>query len=314
MRPWQILITSTIAATIADIMLFWVSGSQSGVILFATEQWRAIAAIWLFSYSIAALVLTTITTLAAVRNEPRRVQLRRHIEWLALTQYFTAIILLLGLWAVDAGAATSLGPAHPAIFGHTVSLAGGGALAAAGLISWGVVVLGTAMHRRVTAEQTTEKPEILQLRLLRQSIEQLRTQMPSPAISPTDYTQFMGLIEKEHQALLDLTTQVNKLSRNTRRDFAEIKKTLADRMSIEFDGLSATVISDLAAALRDSVAALDAAIARFEEMCSFWAAETPRADGRLPISGATRSRASAELSTLLQELTTPTASEGDRQD
>src|SRR5713226_8392864 len=107
MGSWQIIVASAAAATIAAALMFQPGGFPSRPELAALllMHWPAIAVVWLGLYGVTTLVLTTLAAFLEVGSlTPRRVWddgARRFFVQLAVTQYYTSVLALLGLGLSD---------------------------------------------------------------------------------------------------------------------------------------------------------------------------------------------------------------------
>jgi len=354
MRSGQIIAASAVAATSVSAFRFlpgvmlW-PGGMAALLL---ANWPAIAVVWLGSYGVTALVLTTLAAFLQVRSGTRRRgwgdRMGRYAVQLAVTQYFTSMLALFALGFSRVTIETALFPVLPSSLGDSPALAACGAMVVIGLLG-GLLLTAT----RVTGEgpqMRSGAPGIRAGRLFDQASappvapapadaaadaeEQPlavpvldgvagAAHQPSPGPEPApanvmiDVEQLAALIEQAQrpvlEAIRDLASSVNRL----RRGHGEIKFLLQDRgskRSTESDAASPSAEEDAASQLRSVVAAVDASVTKLGEMALLLStSETPAATSReAPISPGSRSQLSAELQALLRDLTSA-ADRGDPQ-
>ena len=323
MRSWQIIVASAAAATIADALLFQPGGFPSWPELAALllAHWPAIAVVWLGLYGVTALVLTTLAAFLEVGSvTPRRVWddgARRYVVQLAVTQYFTSVLALLGLGLSHVPVETAPFLFLPSPIGGSPALAACGAVVVVGLL--GGLFLTAALVTAESPELRSRASGIRAGRLLPEVSEPPRAQAPAPANAAADVVQLAELIERGQRSVLevvgDLATAVNQLRLDLQQGLGEIKVALQDRgsgRSTESGSASPSAVEDAATELRAAAAVVDASVARLGEMASLLSAnETPAVAGRdAPISPGSRSQMSTELQALLREMT-PAAGNGD---
>ena len=324
MRSWQIIVASAAAATIADALLFQPGGFPSWPELAALllAHWPAIAVVWLGLYGVTALVLTTLAAFLDVGSvTPRRVWddgARRYVVQLAVTQYFTSVLALLGLGLSHVPVETVPFLFLPGPIGGSPALAACGAIVVVGLL--GGLFLTAALITAESPELRSRAPGKRAGRLLPEVGEPPRAQAPTPANAAADVVQLAELIERGQRSVLevvgDLATEVNRLRLDLQQGLGEIKVALQDQGSGQSteagSSASPSAVEDAATELRAAVAVVDASVARLGEMASLLSAnETPAVAGRdAPISPGSRSQMSTELQALLREMT-PAAGDGD---
>ncbi len=340
MRSWQIIVASAAAATIADALLFQPGGLPSRPELAALllARWPAIAVAWLGLYGVSALVLTTLAAFLEVGSlTPRRVWddgARRYLVQLAVTQYFTSVVALLGLGLSDVPVETAPFLFLPSPIGGSPALAACGAVVVVGLL--GGLFLTAVLATAESPELRPRAPGMRAGRLLPEISEPPRAsaaapanaaadvvqlaEAPAPANATADVVQLAELIEREQRPVLeavrDLATAVNRLRRDVRQGLIEIKVALQDRGSgraTESGSASPSAVEDAATELRAAVMAVDASVARLGDMASLLSAnESPAVAGRdALISAGSRSQLSTELQALLRDMT-PAAGRGDQ--
>ena len=323
MRSWQIIVASAAAATIADALLFQPGGFPSWPELAALllAHWPAIAVVWLGLYGVTALVLTTLAAFLEVGSvTPRRVWddgARRYVVQLAVTQYFTSVLALLGLGLSHVPVETVPFLFLPGPIGGSPALAACGAIVVVGLL--GGLFLTAALITAESPELRSRASGIRAGRLLPEVGEPPRAQAPAPPNAAADVVQLAELIERGQRSVLevvgDLATAVNQLRLDLQQGLGEIKVALQDQgsgQSTEAGSASPSAVEDAATELRAAVAVVDASVARLGEMASLLSAnETPAVAGRdAPISPGSRSQMSTELQALLRDMT-PAAGNGD---
>jgi hypothetical protein len=332
MRSWQIIVASATAATIAAGLLFQPGGFPSRPELAALflAHWPAITVVWLGLYGVAALVLTMLAVFIDVRIvTPRRswdAEAGRYFVQLAVTQYFTSALALLGLGLSRVPVETAPFLFLPSPIGGSPALAVCGAVAVAGLL--GGLFLTVALAAAESPELRSRAPGVRAVRLLPEMSGPPPAQAPAPANAAADVTQLAEarapanatadvvqlaeLIEREQRSVLeavrDLATAVNRLRRDLRQGLVEIKVALQDRGSkqaTELGSVSLSAAEDVATELRAAAAAVDASVARLGEMASLLSAnERPAVAGHdAPISPGSRSQMSTELQALLRDMT-----------
>ena len=109
MQAWQIIVASAVAASVAAAALFLpgaVRSPTAAASLFQT-YWPGVTVVWLGVYSVAALLLSTA---AAVRElgDTASGQIgldwpRRYLLRLGITQYISAVLVLLALGLLPIG-------------------------------------------------------------------------------------------------------------------------------------------------------------------------------------------------------------------
>jgi hypothetical protein len=321
MRSWQILVASAAVATIADALLFLPGGFPSRPELAALllVHWPAIAVVWLGLYGVAALVLTMLAVFLEFGGlTPRRVGddwARRFFVQLAVTQYFTSVLTLLGLGLSHVPIEMAPFLVLPSPLDGSPALTACGAVVVVGLL--GGLFLTAALVTVESPELRSRAPGIRAGRLLPEASEPPRAQAPAPATAAADVVQLAELIEPGQRSILeavrDLATAVNRLRRDLRRGLDEIKVALQDRgsgQSTESGSVSPSAVEDAASELHAAVAAVDASVARLGEMASLLY-EAPVVAGRdTPISPSSRSQLSTELQELLRDMT-PAEGRGD---
>lgn len=324
MRSWQIIVASAAAATVADALLFQPGGLPSlpGLTALLLMHWPAIAVVWLSLYGVTALVLTTLAAFLEVGGvTPRRDWddgAQRYFVQLAVTQYFTSVLALLGLGLSDVPVEAAAFLFLPSPIGGSPALTACGAVVVVGLL--GGLFLTAALLTAESPELRTRAPGIRAGRLLPEISEPPRAPAPAPANGAADVVQLAELIEQGQrsvrEAIGELATAVNRLRRDLRQGLGEIKIGLQERGSggsTEASSASSTAVEDAATELRAAAAAIDASVARLGEIASLLllANETPAVAGReAPTSPGSRSQISTELQALLRDMT-PAAGNGD---
>jgi hypothetical protein len=321
MRSWQIIVASATAATIADALLLQPGGFPSRPELAALflAHWPAITVVWLGLYGVAALVLTTLAVFFDVRIvTPRRswdAEAGRYFVQLAVTQYFTSVLALLGLGLSHVPVETASFLFLPSPIGGSPALAVCGAVVVAGLL--GGLFLTAALAAAESPELRSRAPGVRAAHLLPEISGPPPAQAPAPGNAAAEAGQLAELIEREQRPVLeavrDLVIAINRLRRDLRQGLVEIRVALQDRgsgQSTESGSASPSAAEDAAAEgaatrLRAAAAALDASVARLAEMAAVLSATEKAAvvgfEG--PMSPASRAQASTELQTLLREMT-----------
>ena len=345
MRSGHIIAASAVAATAVSAFRFlpgvvlW----PGGMAAFLLVNWPAIAVVWLGSYGVTALVLTTIAAFLQVSGGTIRRgwgdRIGRYAVQLAVTQYFTSLLALFALGLSRVAVETGLFPILPSSLGDTPALAACGTMVVIGLLG-GLLLTATSVTGE-SPQMRLSSPGIRAGRLFGQtSAPPVATapadamgdaeeqplavpaldvmvgaaQQPSPGPEPApanvmiDIEQLAALIEQAQrpvlEAIRDLASSVNRL----RRGLGEIKFVLQDRgskRSTESDAASPSAAEDAAIQLRSVVAAVDASVTKLGEMALLLSASETQAITRreAPISPGSRSQLSAELQALLRDLT-----------
>ncbi|MGE3781209.1 MAG: hypothetical protein AB7H71_00535, partial [Alphaproteobacteria bacterium] len=142
MQAWQIIVASAVAASIAAAALFLPGAAQSsaGTLSLLQAYWPGAGIIWLGVYSVAALLLSTAAAIRELRdtasgqtglNWPRRYLLR-----LGVTQYFSAVLVLLALGLLPIAIATEPLFSVPAAIGSSLALTACAAAILVGVLGW----------------------------------------------------------------------------------------------------------------------------------------------------------------------------------
>jgi hypothetical protein len=345
MRSGQIIAASAVAATAVSAFRFLpgVVLRPSGMAAFLLANWPAIAVVWLGSYGVTVLVLTTLAAFLQVSSGTIRPgwgdRMGRYAVQLAVTQYFTSMLALFALGLSRVTVETALFPVLPSSLDDSPALAACGAMFVIGLLGGLLVtatrVMGESPQMRLSAPgiragrlfgQASAPPvapapadpvadaeeQPLAVPALDGVAGAAQPPSPSPEPAPAnvmiDVEQLAALIEQAQrpvlEAIKDLANSVNRL----RRGLGEIKFVLQDRgskRSTESDTASPSAAEDATNQLRAVVAAVDASVTKLGEMTLLLSAsETPAVTGReAPISPGSRSRLSAELQALLRDLT-----------
>ena len=313
MRSWQIIVASAVGATIADCLLFvpgvvpWRPETAAALFLL---HWPAITVVWLGVYGIAALFLTTLAAFLVVSGgaapeRPQREWARRYVAGLTVSQYFTAVLALLGLGLSRIPVETPPFLVLPSALGGSLALTACGAVIVAGLFG-GALLTAAVSRAATTPEPRSPEPGLRADRLIRDVVQPPLGEVPAAA-SAGDVARLADLVERGQRSILeaikDLAIAVNRL----RWGLDEIKLALqagGPERSSEAGSATISVTEDAAAELRAAAAAVDASVARLGEMAvSLAANETPRVAGRsTPTSRASRAQLSRELQALLREI------------
>jgi hypothetical protein len=339
MRSWQIVVASVVAATITDALRFLpgISLARAELTSLLLARWPAIAVVWLGSYSIVALALTTaaVITEAGRRNRgavleghsapnalPRALHhpARQYFVRLAVVQYYTSILALLGLGASRIPADAASSQFFPAVIVYSPALETAGVVTLVGLLGVVAVLGKIALLRRTPLDHTRLGPmvESPELRLLHQIVELLQARPPeSAAPAAMDEAQFNALIEQGQRTILEaiknLATSINRLSRGLRQSLQDISVTLAEGGAgrvVEVGTASPAAIEGATTELRATVAALDTSIAKLAEVASSLSTdEHPLAVQRNVPGPHPLSQLVSEFQELLREIDGPPADE-----
>jgi hypothetical protein len=307
------------AATITGALLFLPGGIPSRAELAAllVAHWPALAIVWLGVYGVAALVLTTLAIFLEIRGvapgRAGRDWAWRYVVRLAVSQYFTALLALLGLGLSRIPIETAPFLALPSRLAGSPALAACGAVVVAGLFSG--VFLTAAIVTAESREPRSPAPGMRAGRLISEIVEPPRAEAPAPANATADVVQLAELIERGQRPVLEALSALAIAVRRLRWDLDEIKLALQDRgseRSSEAGSVSPSAVEDAAGELRAAAVAFDAAVARLGDMAALLSAnETPAVAGRdAPASPGSRSQLSTELQALLRDMT-PAEDNGD---
>ena len=297
MRSWFVIAASVVLATLVTVSLHAPLGlppSRAALTALLYAQWPGMAVVWLGSYCISALALTTAALSREIDKtgvlstgsalERRRISggwVRRFLVWLAITQYFSAI---LALFAIGFAGIPIDEAWFGAFFPHVATSPALGA-AVSVVLAGMLAAFGFFLPRvRSVARLSTEQ---LETELLRQMVETL-----------SNRTEDGVRIEQGQQLILgatkDLATVVNRLGRSQRLIIQEIKDTVGpealNRWVSTAEAWPAT-IEHATTELRAILAALDVSIARLAEVV----ASAPRDAGSL-------SQLSSEFGKLLHDI------------
>jgi methyl-accepting chemotaxis protein len=304
MRSWIVIPASVVLATSVTAFLYLPAGlppSRAVLTALLYAQWPAIAVIWFSSYGVAALALTTAALareigqagdliagsalesadLSLVRRQVWRDWVRRYLVWLAITQYFSAVLALLTIGfagvPIDQPWFVSFFP----LVANSPALAAADAVIVAGLLGTFAFYLPRV---RSVSRLSIEKFE---LALLRQIFEILRNRAEDAAQIEQGQRSILGAIK-------DLATAVNRFSRSQRLIIQEIKNTVgpeALNQWVETAEAWPATIEQATSELRATVAALDISITRVAEVAN-----------SVPRDAASLSQLSTEFEKLLHDV------------
>ncbi len=304
MRPWFVIPASVVLATFVTAFLYLPAGlppSRAFLTDLLYAQWPAIAVVWFGSYGVAALALTTAALarevgkagaliagsalesadLSLVYRQVRREWMQRYFVWLAITQYFSAVLALLAIGFARI-------PMDQPWFGSFFPLiANSPALTAAVAVIFTGLLGAFAIYLPRVRSASRLSMEKLELSLLRQIVGMLSKRAEDAAQIEQGQRSILG-------AMKDLATVVNRFSRSQRLIIQEIKNTVGpealDRWVKTAEAWPGT-IEHATSELQATTAALDISITRLAEV----AASIPR-------DAASLSQLSTEFGKLLHDI------------
>jgi hypothetical protein len=311
MQAWQIIVASAVAASIAAAMLFLPEAVRSpgGVPSLFRIYWPAITIVWLGIYSIAALVLSTAAAVRELDNAasdqagpdwPRRYLLR-----LGITQYFSAVLVLLALGLLPVAVATEPLFSVPATNGSSLALVACAVAILVGVVGWLTATVVAAFR---TPAVWTTAPAGLDTQLLHEIVELLRAR-PIEPVSPAP--ELAEQLRQRDRSTLEAIKELAGAINRVRNGVSEIQNGLQQRGPEQTDqqGSSAvlTDVVDTAGELRASISALTAAVAKLEDIAAGLTALSPLSvslPARSNLPPGSRSQLSTELQELLRDMAT----------
>ena len=142
MRAWQIIVTSAVVASIAAAALFLpgATWSPTGAASLFETYWPGVTIVWLGVYSVAALALSTAAAFREL-GDAASGQLaldwpRRYLLRLGVTQYFSAVLVLLALGLLPIAISTEPFFSIPAAIGPSLALTACAAAILVGVLGW----------------------------------------------------------------------------------------------------------------------------------------------------------------------------------
>ncbi len=302
MQAWQIIVASAVVASIAEAALFLPGAVRSPTGATAPFQtyWPGVMIVWLGVYSVAALVLSTAAAIRELGEEAGPDWPRHYLLRLGVTQYFSAVLVLLALGLLPLAIATEPFFSVPAAIGSSLSLAVCAAAIVVGVLGWVTVTVSAAF--RAPAVWTTP-PAGRDAELLQEIIELLRARPVEPVAAAAELAeQFRQRDRATLEAIKELAGAINRI----RSGISEIQHDLQHRGP---EQTGSAVLADAADAgnLRAAVSALTASVKKLEDIIAGLAAFSaiglsapPR--GNLPPGS--RSQLSTELQELLRDIAT----------
>jgi hypothetical protein len=306
MQAWQIIVASAVAASIAAAALFLAGAvwSPGGAVSLVQIHWPAIMIVWIGIYSVAALVLSTVTTVRELDNAasgqagpdwPRRYLLR-----LGITQYFSAVLVLLALGLLPLTIATEPFFLVSAASGSSLTWSACAVAILVGVLGW---LIATVVATFRASPVWTAPPAGLDTQLLYEIVELLRAPRPVEPVSaaPELAEQLRQRDRSTLEAIKELAGAVNRL----RNGVSEIQNSLQQRGPEQTDWQSSSPalvdVAGMAGELRATTSALTAAVAKFEDIAA-GLAPLSLPGVTLPPRGGPPPGSRSQLSTELQEL------------
>jgi hypothetical protein len=307
MRAWQIIVASAVAASIAAAALFVPEATQSSRDAMATLQtyWLGAAIIWLGAYSVAAVILSTATALGEL-GEARSDQVAppwplRYLLRLAVTHYFSAVLVLLALGLLPVAATEPLFPVpYPIGLSPALTVCAGAILA--GVVCWLIATIVAAFRAPAIWGAA---PAAGDAQSLHEIVELLRGRSVEPVPAAASLVE---QIQQRDRVTLEAIGELAALVGRVRAGVAEIQQGLQNRASLPAGQEDAVASIDIAAAageLRTAATAITAAVTKLEEIAAGLAALSPlggAGTGRGVLPAGSRSQLSNELQELLRDM------------
>jgi hypothetical protein len=322
MRSWHVIIVSVIAATVIgacwSLPAFPPSRVDLETLVFL--KWPGLAVMWLGGFGVVAGALTAIGAVIdsgshrwisaagfrSVRGRDARItplsRLRDYLRQLAISQHYTALVVLcgLGLWQLFAR------PEEP-VFSlaagmHSTPLRTAAAVVLAGFAGALAVSLAAALFGNGNLATEEESEE---LRLLRQILELVRD--GTLANPPPDLAQCSVTIEQGQrstlEAIKDVATAVNRLSRGLYQSLGDIKKDLYQAVPKQSVASTSAPLT-----IEDGTISLQAAVTELTHSVAKLAAVASSLSGDTLLSSASLTQLSTELNELLRTIDEPPSS------
>ena len=181
MRAWQIIVASAVVASIAAAALFLPGAVRfpGGAVSLVQTYWPGVTIVWLCAYSIVALGLSTAAAFRelgdAASGQAGLDWPRRYLLRLGITQYFSAVLVLLALGLLPVAIATEPFFSMPAAIGSSPALAACAVAILVGVLGWLTATVVAAFR---TPPVGTATPAGLDTQLLQEIVE--------PAARPPD--------------------------------------------------------------------------------------------------------------------------------
>jgi len=367
-RPWQVIAAAAIMATLADAWLFKPGGAASNpnFRLMLLQDWRIFAVVWVSSYGLVALVLTTASVIVDVSrvrgyverlaaqgvithtaltdallstgwpicfgrqnsrerpetavtawprpgNNPRPVRqvCALYLERLAITQYFTALVVLLGIAisSVPVGSATP--SFFPALTKEASDFSASSTLVLSGVLGLLSLMVAIPRFARLGSEPIVENPNLGPVSTVLEPPEMhLQAGQPNMVLA-----QLNTALELCQQPVIDaitaLTTAVDRLTSGLR---SEIRAGLQDTPRLQPSNIETASISAIDAAtteLRNIATVLNTSVTSLAEATALFSAmDTDPSPSHSAARPAGRvSDLAIELEKLLAEIGPPVAGE-----
>ncbi len=314
MQAWHIIVASAVAATIASAALFLPGAVQSQTAAASSlfqAYWPGVTVVWLGVYSVAALLLSTA---AAVRElgDAASDQIgldwaRRYLLRLGITQYISAVFVLLALGLLPIGITTEPFFSVPVAIASSLALAACAIAILAGVLGWLTTTVVAALR---TPASWAASPTGRDTQMLQEIIEHLRTRPIEPG-SPT--AELVEQLRQRDRATLEAIKELAGAVHRLRNGISEIQHDLQRQTPEQtFQGGSAAPadVTDIAGELRAATTAVTAAATKLEDIAAGLTAVSPigvssPARGNLPAGS--RAQLSTELQELLRDMATAPA-------
>ncbi len=313
MRDWQIIFASAVTASIAAAALFLpaVMRSETGAISPLETYWPAATIVWLAVYSIAALLLSTAAVVRELGDTPSgQIGLdwpHRYLVRLGITQYVSAVLILLALGLLPIGISTEPFFSVPAAIGSSLALAACAAAILAGVIGWLTATIVAALR---TPTPWAASPVDHDAQILQEIIELLRTRPIEPGLPTAEFVEQLRQRDRSTlEAIKELAGAVHRL----RSGISEIQQDLQHHTPERPHQGSSSELADIpetAAELRTATAAVTAAAMKLEDIAAGLTALSPigaSPPGRGNLPAGSRAQLSTELQELLRDMATAPA-------
>jgi hypothetical protein len=318
MQAWQIIVASAAAASIACAGLFLPGAvwSPGGAFSLLQVYWPGVTIVWLGVYSVAALLLSTAAAVGELGGTaaghaglhwPRRYLLR-----LGVTQYLSAVLVLLALGLLPITVSTEPFFSVPVAVGSSLALAACAVAILVGVLGWLTATVVAALRTPAAWATSPAGPDA---QMLQELIELLRTRPVEPGSATAELVEQLRQRDRSTlEAIKELAGAVNRL----RNGISDIQHGLQHRGPGQADQGDSPALADLAdtaGELRAATAAVTAIVTKLEDVAAGLTAlspigASPPARGNLPVGS--RAQLSTELQELLRDMATaPTPHQDD---
>jgi hypothetical protein len=314
MQAWQIIVTSAVAASIAAAALFLPGAARApeGALSLLQAYWPGIAIVWLGVYAIAALLLGTAAAIrelaGAASGQTGLDWARRYLLRLGVTQYFSAVLVLLALGLLPIPVSTEPFFSIPSAIGSSLALTVCAAAILIGVLGWLGVTVVAALRAPASWAASPAGPDT---QVLQELIGLLRAR---PVASETATAELVEQLRQRDRSTLEAIKELAGAVTRLHNGISEIQHSLQHRVPepTEPSGSAALGdIADAAGALRAATASVTAAATKLEDIGAGLTALSPigappAARGNL--STGSRAQLSTELQDLLRDMATASTS------